>query len=370
MKVQCVAPFIECFSDSSGGYRNCCMTDPQIVSDPSESVENWWNSRKLEDFRKLMQGTHLPKDCWRCDLQEKTHQESFRMAINKTLSSNEIETNWPSRWNVHFGNTCNLACWSCNEQSSSVIESQKRTLRLLPASWKSPNHRFSQEWPDLKASILKSYTLHQSVTVTLVGGEPLFNPDVISFLQHLKDLGLSSRTKLEFHTNGTHVTNKVQQILSKGVWQYVCIFLSIDAVGRKAEWLRYGTDWARIETNLPIIQDMADYLEVHCVLGVLNLKDLYPLMSWCQSNALKLKVNPMGFPTFMSLRHWDGQINDIISQSYDHSGTVDAYLEILGSQPITGSKSQLINHIRSFDPVRRPLKEFDPELAASLGLEQ
>ena len=141
----CAVPFVECFSDSNGGYRNCCLADPQIKSGRNVPVQQWWSDPKLADFRDRMFNPTLPKDCWRCEIQEQQHQESFRLAINKTIDWHTVDTSWPSRWNVIFGNTCNLACWSCSENSSSVIENQKKNLGKLPLDWISPNDRFREQ---------------------------------------------------------------------------------------------------------------------------------------------------------------------------------------------------------------------------------
>lgn len=364
----CAVPFVECFSDPGGGFRNCCCADPQILSDSKTSFQQWWGDAKIKDFRDRMFGNQLPSDCWRCQTQEQQNQESFRLAVNKALDWNTLDLSWPSRWNVIFGNTCNLACWSCSENSSSVIENQKKHLGRLPLNWISPNDRFREQWPNLRESILQSYDVHETVSITLLGGEPLFNRSVLDFLQELRNMNLSSRTRLEFHTNGTQVTDKIRNILMEKCWQYICIFISVDAVGRKAEWLRYGTIWEDIEKNTSALKSIADYTEIHCTLGVLNLRDLPALEDWCKKQDLPLKIMLISDPSFMALKNWDGPPKDLVSGLTRSSDLLHTYLDMVGEHAIAKSQTRLQEHIQAFSAVRKALKDFDPDLSRSLQL--
>lgn len=365
---QCVVPFVEGFSAYNGGFRNCCCADPEIKSGNKISFHQWWTGEKINKFRDQMFHDRLPSDCCRCEVQEQQQQESFRLAVNKTVDWHTIDRSWPSRWNLIFGNTCNLACWSCSENFSSVIETQKKKIIGLPTDWISPNDRFHQKWPDLKDAILQSYRSHSTVNITLSGGEPLFNKTVIEFLQELRATGLSERTRLEFHTNGTQVTDKISDMLLQTSWQNICIFISVDAIGHKAEWLRYGTVWQDIEAHTPKLKNLANYAEVHCTLGVLNLRDLPNLEDWCQKQDLQLKTSLISSPNFMALKNWDGPPKDLVSGLTCSSDLLESYLNMVGADPIEGSQIRLRQHIQSFDSVRKPLKDFDPELSQALGL--
>jgi len=361
-KTLCAVPLVEGFSDAAGGWRNCCCASPQIKSGKDVDFASWWNSTKLNNFRKQFGGDTLPAECSGCMVQEKAMGSSFRTAVNETVDLQNTKTDWPSRWNVHFGNVCNLACWSCNENNSSTIESHKRKLSLLSKNYVSSDDIFKKNWNDIKNNMLKSFMHHEFVTLTILGGEPLFNNLVVDFLNFLVENSLSHRTRLEFHTNATKFDAKIQNILLLDKWKYICVFLSLDSIGKKAEWLRYGCSWEKIKKNIPLIKQCANYLEVQCILSVLNISDLEELEQFCIENGLPLKVFPLSTPAFMSLASWDSDKNLFLHNIDVNHKKFKTYYEMLGSQPVDGMHNKLKNYIKSFEKIRRPLREFNKRL--------
>jgi len=328
----------------------------------------WWTSDALAAFRQKMEEPSLPSDCRMCEIQEKSHGRSMRTDVNEQIDLQRLDAVYPSRWNVIFGNACNLACWTCSEHASSVIEAHKKKLGVIPVSHISTSDIFLQQWLSLRDTILMSYKHHAVITITILGGEPLYNKAVIDFLQHLVTNNLSTRTKLQFHTNATKMTRNIQQVLASGLWKYVCIFLSLDAVGVKAEWLRYGCNWLDIVSNIPDIRALADYCEVHCALSVLNIGDLPDLQHFCEQQDLPLKIYPISKPQFMSLEHWDGAVSDLVSTSMLTDHRYKSYLDLVGRTKNTSSKKLLRDYIKQFDTIRKPLRNFDSNIANILGL--
>jgi organic radical activating enzyme len=361
----CSAPFIEGFSGLTSAFRNCCVVDPQIQSLPGQSFVQWWSDTRLKEFRQSMYTTEWPAECYRCQLEEKETGRSFRTALNSSIVDDSFGK-WPTRWNLKFGNICNLACWTCNEHSSSVVAQNKRVIGILPENFVDPEEQFQTQWPALKADILTSYEYHTVVTLTLLGGEPLYNSTVIDFLQELKTSGLASRTRLEFHTNATKV-NKI--LFEKGIWNYVCIFVSLDAVGVKAEWLRYGCKWPVIESNIEFLQSVADYFEIQCVLSVLNLNDLPTLKKFCLDRNVTLNVTLVTTPECMSIEKWSGDPTIIADREYLSANGCSGYYDLLGSKLSVGTEKELQLYIKKFDSIRRKLQDFDPKLAQALGLD-
>ena len=367
---KCAVPFIEGFTKSTGpgNYRNCCATNPQIVSNPDQSFDEWWQSKELNAFRELLKKDTLPKECSNCELQEKIQGTSFRTAVNQTVNLEKIDSRWPSRWNISFGNICNLACWMCSEYSSSVIQTHKKKLGMLSIDFQDPETKFQKVWQTLKHDILKSYNYHDSVSITILGGEPLYNKQVLEFLQELTNLKLSNRTKLEFHTNATQCNKNIMSILDLKNWKYICMFLSIDAIGRKAEWLRYGTDWKKLESNISQLTEISNYKEAHCILSVLNIGDLPNLKNFCDQNKINLKISALYQPWFMSLENWDKDPAQLVNRNFLKKYQFEEYYNLIGKNSKTGACDALKAYIKSFDTVRKPLSQFDPVLAKKLDL--
>jgi organic radical activating enzyme len=356
----CVAPFVETFNGYDSTFRNCCAANPQIKSLPGQTFQQWQQDPRLQDFRQRMwSNTWLP-ECHRCQLKEQESGHSFRTALNSDpYASAKNFGVWPSRWNLKFGNICNLACWSCNELASSVIQQQKRRLNLLPADFQDPEQEFQTVWPDLQSQVLRSYDYHDVVTITLLGGEPMYNRTVLSFLQHLIDAGLAKRTRLEFHTNGTVANDR---LFAQDTWHHVCVFLSLDAVGRKAEWLRSGCHWLDIEKNIEFFKARCNHVEVHCTLGVLNLGDLPELHKFCKQQELSLGIYVLTEPECMSLLKWPGDPADIADRQKLVDCDLDFYYNQVGVNADQSMPDQLALYIEQWQPFRGNLGEVDEKL--------
>jgi len=322
------------------------------------------NSKQLNDFRDELTTHQWPDACLSCKLQEQERDFSFRIAVNKE-DSNNVDYTWPRAWNIKFGNVCNLGCWTCNEGNSSVIFQHKKQSGIPLLINYDPGQTFLDHWPQLEKDILKSYKHHKIVTLTLLGGEPLYNKTVIDFLQKLIQLDLAKRTKLEITTNGTVSPDKLFDQTAVETWNYICIFVSLDATGKFVEWLRYGANWDQIQKNIQSFKQVANYVEIHSVLSVLNINYLYELDEYAKSQSLKLNVSTISRPNFMTLAHWDQPVESLlVRKTYPK---YQIYYNLIGSKSTPGSGKKLINYIRSFSKVRKPLSDFAPELAKKMS---
>ena len=364
--IACAVPVTTAFTSPHGGFRNCCLADPALHSRPTQNFVEWWTSQELQAFRDSLTSQALPKECYRCQVSEQVNGQSYRQSVNSQVDLKSLAGDWPSRWNVQFGNTCNLACWSCSEKSSSVIETHKRRIGILPADHVSPAVAFDQQWPALRAAIMQSYQHHETIHLTILGGEPLYNDHVLDFLNSLSVHQLTSRTRLEFHTNATRFHQRIRTMLAPGQWQYVSVFLSLDSVGRAAEWLRYGSDWSQIENNVEAIKTSVDYCEVHCTLSILNIMDLADLKQWCATRHLPLKIFLLAAPAHMALSNWDDDPEKILSMIDNQDPEFESYYSMIGSIAQSGSRDSLRQYIQQFDSIRKPLADFNPKLHAIL----
>jgi MoaA/NifB/PqqE/SkfB family radical SAM enzyme len=249
-----------------------------------------------------------------------------------------------------FGNTCNLSCWTCNEHWSSTIESHKRTLKILPSNYTSPNNDFENSWPNLRENILKSYDHHEDVTINILGGEPTYNPIVVEFLNWLLQNEYASRTRLEITTNGTK-NKKLTAILNRNYWKYIYVAVSVDAVGERAEWIRYGSRWQDVNDSIDYYIEHANYVELHCTLSVLNIQDLPDVVGYANSKNIKVVVIPLQQPSYMSLASWDGAAFELDPSRYQN---LQEYVALIGQNPESGSEQRLNQYIAKFATIRKP----------------
>lgn len=357
----CVVPFVEGFTDNSTGkFRNCCTTDPRLTSEQNQSFSSWWHSHEFTNWKQQLWKQEFLPECHRCKVSEQIHGHSFRTAVNGQVEHNNYS--WPSRWNINFGNTCNLACWSCHESASNVIQQHKKKAGI-PFDNTDYNLEFLKTWQTLEHDIFKSYEIHDHVTITILGGEPLYNKTVLNFLKSLIQQGYASRTRLEFHTNGTQAPGKILQ----ANWKYVCMFISLDAVDKLAEWVRYGCRWSKVAQNVQLLKECSDYCEVHCVLSILNIGNLHKLDEFCKQHNLPLKITVASRPEVINIARWDKQPQVLCDKNL-LSDEHRPYYDLIGSQSLIGTSNRLCEWIQQFCTVRKPLEKFDINLAYSLGL--
>jgi sulfatase maturation enzyme AslB (radical SAM superfamily) len=354
----CVIPFTKAFVWSDGTYKDCCTTNPAVISRVDDTFDSWWHGESLSNVRNSMQNDKDHPRCNTCTTQERIHNSSFRLAVNRE-TTDVTDNIYPRGWHVMLGNICNLACWSCSENFSSTIVQQKKQINALPENFVDPQQSFSAKWPDLKENILKSYDIHPVITICLLGGEPVYNKDALQFIEHLVDSGLSHATRLEITTNGTIINNKLIALLNKSNWHHISIFVSVDAIGPKAEWLRYGSKWNVVKQNIDYYRTIVNYLEIHTVVSILNINDLPMMENFCQEQKLPHNIGLVTNPDYLDIRNWDGDLSMVDYNSQ--------YVDMIGSTKKVGTRQTLKNYIQQFTN-RKPLTDVDPVLAIAIGL--
>ena len=246
---------------------------------------------------------------------------------------------------------------------SSTIAAHKKRIGLVSADRAQSNDKFLAKWPELRKHIMNSYRQHDRITLVLLGGEPSYNPLVLEFLQHIHDEGLAPQTRIELTTNGTRSNKEFFDLITSPNWLSVSVFVSVDAIGEKAEWLRYGCKWSDVENNIKAYARYVYHMELHTVVSVLNIMDLPNVYDFAKINNLHFTAFPLRQPEHMSLANWDGA-NLIDDPSVYVQRGLQQYVDLIGSQPQLGSRERLSNYINSFGDSRRSLNLVDAKLAS------
>ena len=103
------------------------------------------------------------------------------------------------------------------------------------------------------------------------GGEPLITDEHYTILE---EMIRKNRTNivLRYNTNASNIKYKQHDILD--LWKHfrrVELSCSIDHYGERAEWLRKGTDWGKVESNLLTFREL-DYVsfQLNTVFSIFN----------------------------------------------------------------------------------------------------
>ena len=112
--------------------------------------------------------------------------------------------------------------------------------------------------------------------IYFAGGEPLMMDEHYMILEKLIEIG-NTNTRIRYNTNFSMLKYKKWDVLElwKNFTQHdplnVRIFASLDGMGDLAEYVRKGTDWAKIEENVKITLEKGFWFDLSCTVSLLNI---------------------------------------------------------------------------------------------------
>jgi MoaA/NifB/PqqE/SkfB family radical SAM enzyme len=220
----------------------------------------------------------FPKSCSGCYLQEKHRKKDFQSISSRLyyakelaphLSKNLLESsdNFELRHvDVRWSNKCNHACVYCGPLYSSKWEVERG---LAPT-------RMSHD-DSLKEYLFSNITSLRNVY--LAGGEPLLMKQNKALLELL--LEENPNVNLRVNTNLSKTNTGIFELLTR--FKNVHWTVSVEAMEREFEYIRYHGVWADFLDNLAIIQDTGQKISFNMLYFVLNYKSIFETIGFFQS---------------------------------------------------------------------------------------
>jgi len=220
----------------------------------------WKNIRK-----KSIKGDKI-KGCWRCYSEEDSGLTSMRTAALQDdkeaerelqyYSPNDIDYTKPNLefLEIQTGRFCNLKCRSCGPSLSTTWDEDLDKNVEVVKNFYGNNTPAYYEGIKLMPTANKelaniSYDVAKTLkNIKATGGEPFLNDQFQVFLSNLIKWDLAKNIKIEVFTNCSFFPKPAfRKLLPK--FKKVIISLSLDAVGDKAEFLRKGSIWSKVEDS-------------------------------------------------------------------------------------------------------------------------
>lgn len=256
----CILPWIHLHAWPTGEAYPCCLAlDTLPVGNlRQESMEEIWNNDKMKAMRHNMLNNKSCGECTKCYKDESHGLFSMRNSSNKNFGHNIREIGKTLEdgthpdfkiryWDVRFSNICNFKCRYCGPNFSSNWWEDKAALY---GADKVGHDKFQHAGRD-KEDIWQQMQPHLPYIeqIYFAGGEPLLMEEHYRLLNYLVD---NNRTnvRLIYNTNLSELKFKKQNVLD--LWkkfESVSVGASLDAMGRRAEYMRKGTNWLDIESN-------------------------------------------------------------------------------------------------------------------------
>lgn len=275
----CHYPFSHVAMTTQGDFTVCCEGSGNGMNVTSgHTPSDFINSSFLKDVRDAMLSDNPTEDpsvqraCVRCIKREKEFNTSKRLRDQKEgrhlvdiVDSNiqlhregkDIQKVFDFNFSG-FGNHCNLTCVMCSPYASDkwgkFIKSNRNKVwdqywtpsladdMYLSSSYEVPVS-IGKEFYDSFESLCREGEI---IKINISGGEPLLQPSLLEFFEEMQ------RRNIDLHiamtTNGTVPAKVLEK--SFGNFDRVIVSVSYDAIGKRAEYIRTGTDWERYEENV------------------------------------------------------------------------------------------------------------------------
>ena len=360
----------------SGRSMPCCVFDGTTIElgDPRESrhMQDFLHGKTMTRIRASMRDGRWDAGCGACQAIEGRGQPSMRQQAPEEIAGHrDIRLRYLE---ISVGRICDCKCRSCSPWFSTLWEHETRAKgdRTIYG------HRDCNDQPlDLfgDVSVLK-----------ITGGEPFLNPPFLRLLESLHDAGHAAHIKLIIHTNCNRFPDD-RFIAALGRFKSVQIRLSIDAFGKRNEFIRSGSIWSQTEATalrwgrLRQGDDRVDIV-ICSVISCLNILDLQNLWAWIDTMRTmpgldQLRANPtvLQNPSYLSILHLPADLRHRIADGlqdtgddWDHTrGMIRAMLDNSMSSTKTHDFSEILQHMAELDATR-PGEHSDEMLAGLLQL--
>lgn len=272
----CLAKWLQVTMHLHRGLTHSChhpLAHEIPLSELSEDAAALHNTEKKIAARAQMMKGERPKECQFCwSVEDLGHysdrtlksQDVWAMPyMNQVLADPLSKKIAPKYLEVSFSRACNFKCSYCAPAYSSKWaqeimehgaykgrehEAEPALLRELYTAEDNPYTKaFWQWWPELKKS------LH---TFRITGGEPLLSADTFKVLEMLQQdpapglaLSINSNLGVSEEKIDRFIRAAKDLLQNKKIARFD-LFTSLEAWGKRAEYIRFGLDMSLFERNL------------------------------------------------------------------------------------------------------------------------
>lgn len=239
----CAAPWANLYLDSDGSVRTCCVGKQVLGNINTDSLDDILNSNIAVDIRNTLVKDQPHSNCVNCYNIGSNTDKWMRSHYNNLLKTHQFDFDHNQfslgSVDLRWSNTCNFKCIYCSPLFSSSIASEQGVT--IPAIIDIKNFEM------LKFVLANQDAIQE---IYLAGGEPLLMKENIEFLTQFKN----KKVKLRINTNlsNIHEKNNILNVIKE--YENILWTISVDNVGNRYNYTRYGGQWSQFCDNLKAIQ--------------------------------------------------------------------------------------------------------------------
>ncbi len=286
----CLAPWIHTYNGTLGERRVCCISSLELGK--GSTLSESWNCDEIKGLRRDMIAGKKIESCNLCNNQPYENTYKFHFNGNYKYVLDEIlnNTSEDGTYNGHpitfdyRNDLCNLKCRICGSSASSSIRAEftkfgnyQKESELLSGE---ESRKLSENQLREMMFLIENTDVKE---IYWAGGEPLFNINHYKVLNRLVELGKTD-VFLRYNTNFTNTTFREFNFLDIiKHFDRVHFYFSQDGIGDTAEYLRYGQNFEKWDSNIQqIIKIKKPEWEfyVHSVMTILTLLDVENILEY------------------------------------------------------------------------------------------
>ena len=239
--------------------KPCCMwkISPEWATSNRLATTNlvaWHKSPQVLEKKQTLDNDQWPTDCNLCEqIEQQGRADSMRGNGNHSYADYQDDD---ITLEIRPGNTCNFACQTCWPEASSRVAQYHSQAGLINIKNLNSNRMDDFEFLLPIASRIRN--------VVLLGGEPFYDKACLKFLDWAQK---NLKSSIMMFTNGS----VVDLDFLKSYPGKITVIFSIDAVGRAAEYVRYGIVWEEFLANYLKVRELLNVeVRVNITLSVYN----------------------------------------------------------------------------------------------------
>jgi organic radical activating enzyme len=285
----CILPWIHLHTTPTGQAAPCCISNScadniGVGNSNTDSLEEIVNSPKMKKLRVDMINGVKNEECTNCHRHDEKGVPSARVDFNNTWmdkkdivdivksteKDGEVKDFQMKYFDIRFSNICNFKCRTCGSAFSSLWEAED-----LKSKEKTGLPFWAQIVPKGNREEFIDEILEQVENFEIAyfaGGEPLITEEHYLLLERMIKTGKTD-IELRYNSNISNLKFKKKDIFT--MWnmfsQPIKIYASIDHIGDRAEYIRNGTIWKKVEENFKKIKKASNIeIEVNTVYSIFN----------------------------------------------------------------------------------------------------
>lgn len=396
----CMLPWISLETSPIGTARPCCMAHEEIRDESGTKYDlnttdltTIYRSKYMQDLRKEFRNGEKPATCNRCWDEEDAGRDSKRIHTRTRLKELYTQVDWANDdpdqlWfiDLKLGNICNLKCRICGSWSSSKWAEEE--LAYMPDLANKKEH-IAYQWLRAGAWPRKTETFWDNLRSLLpnikyfefTGGEPWLIDEHFELLEFAVAEGHGKHIDIHYNTNATQPPTRLVPLLSK--LGRVDIAFSIDNVGARFEYERYGAKWEEANTIIDATHGLKWVYpnittQLCFTINVQNVYYLDELLAWADTKGFgDIYFNMMHSPDHMSIQRMTPEAQKLVINklkttfwtSNKYQQEIDSVIKFIELGSGSDGTEFLMKMQRTDSHRRQNFVDTHPEIARAMGYE-